>query len=96
LVIDTVGFNENTWIDYFGHPHTDRLHVVERFTRPNKQTLHYEATLDDPGAYTKPFTVAWDIPWDDKDELKEYICQENNSYLIRLTDDFGQPILKRP
>ena len=43
LVVDVVGFNEATWLDYFGHPHTDMLHVVERFSRPNKSTLHYEA-----------------------------------------------------
>jgi hypothetical protein len=96
LVVDTVGFNEGTWIDYFGHPHTDMLHVIERYSRPNKNTLHFEATIDDPGAYTKPFTVAWDIPWDPGDELKEYICQENNQFLLRLTDDFGQPIFKKP
>src|SRR5262249_47590162 len=61
LVVDTVGFNEGTWLDYFGHPHTDMLHVIERFTRPDRDTLHFEATIDDPGAYTKPFTAAWDI-----------------------------------
>ncbi|PYS34768.1 MAG: hypothetical protein DMG14_28685 [Acidobacteria bacterium] len=93
LVVDVVGFNEGTWLDYFGHPHTNQLHVVERFTRPNKGTLHYEATIDDPGAYTKPWTVAWDIPWGANAELQEYICQENNAYLNRLTDDFGQPII---
>jgi hypothetical protein len=92
LVVDTVGFNEATWLDYFGHPHTDQLHVVERFTRPNKATLHYEALIDDKGAYTKSFTVAWDIPWRANGELTEYICQENNKYLQRLTDDFGQPL----
>lgn len=92
LVVETRGFNENTWLDYYGHPHTDMLHVVERWTRPNKQTLHYEATITDPGAYTRPFTVAWDIPWRADAELPEYICQENNQYLYRLTDDFGQPI----
>src|SRR5437763_4240316 len=92
LVVDVVGVNEATWLDYFGHPHTDQLHVVERFTRPNKWTLHYEATIDDPGAYTKPFKVAWDIPWNGTSELSEYICQENNKYLQRLTDDFDQPL----
>src|SRR5215831_11369997 len=92
LVVDVVGFNEATWLDYFGHPHTDMLHVVERFTRPNKGTLHYETTVDDPGAYTKPFKMAWDIPWNGNGELTEYICQENNKYLNRLTDDFNQPI----
>ena len=92
LVVDIVGFSEATWLDYFGHPHTDQMHVVERFTRPNKATLHYEALIDDPGAYTKPFTVAWDIPWRANGELTEYICQENNKYLQHLTDDFGESL----
>jgi hypothetical protein len=92
LVVDVVGFNEQTWMDYFGHPHTDMLHVIEKFSRPNKQTLSYEAVYDDPGAYTKPFTVRWSISWNPSGELTEYICQENNKYLQRLTDDFGQPI----
>jgi hypothetical protein len=93
LVVDVVGFNEGTWLDYYGHPHTDQMHIVEKYTRPNKGTLHYEATIDDPGAYTKPWTVAWDIPWNASGELQEYICQENNQYLGHLTDDFGQPVL---
>jgi len=97
LVVDVVGFNEQTWMDYFGHPHTDMLHVVERFSRPNKNTLAYEARMDDPGAYTKPFTLRWTINWNPTGELTEYICQENNKYLQRLTDDFGQPIFgKKP
>ena len=92
LVVENKGFNENTWFDYFGHPHTEQMSVVERWTRPNKQTLHYQATVTDPGAYTRPFSVAWDIPWNASAELPEYICQENNRYLNRLEDDFGQPI----
>jgi hypothetical protein len=95
LVVDVVGFNEGTWLDYFGHPHTDLLHVVERVSRPNKGTLHYEATITDPGAYTQPFTVAWDIPWNAQGELTEYICQENNRYMHKLTDDFGAPVFGR-
>jgi hypothetical protein len=81
-VVDVVGFNEGTWLDYYGHPHTDLLHVVERISRPNKNTLRYEATIDDPGAYTKAWTVSWDIAWNPSGELKEYICQENNRYLL--------------
>jgi hypothetical protein len=95
LVVDVVGFNEGSWIDYSGHPHTDMLHVVEKFTRPNKNTLHYEVTIDDPGAYTKPWTAGWNIAWRANGELAEYICQENNQYLLRLTDDFGQPLFER-
>lgn len=92
LLVEIRGFNENTWIDMFGRPHTDRMRVTERFTRPSKQTLHYEATIDDPGAYTRPFTVAWDIPWREGAELPEYICQENNRYMNRMFDDLGQPM----
>jgi hypothetical protein len=92
LVVDIVGFNEQTWIDYYGHPHTDMLHVIEKISRPTKNVLQYEATFDDPGAYTKPFTARWSINWNPTGELTEYICQENNKYLQRLTDDFGQPI----
>ena len=95
LVVDVVGFNEATWIDYSGHPHTDLLHVVEKLTRRDKNTLHYEVTIDDPGAYTKPWTAAWNIAWRANGELAEYICQENNQYLLRLTDDFGQPLFGR-
>jgi hypothetical protein len=92
LVVDVVGFNEGTWIDYYGHPHTDLLHVVERISRPDKSTLRYEATIDDPGAYTRPWTVRWNVTWNPTGELTEYICQENNRYLWNLTDDLGQPI----
>ena len=93
LVIDVVGFNEGSWLDPIGHPHTDLLHLVERLSRPSKQTLHYEATIDDPGAYTRPWTVSWDVSWAPGRELAEYICQENNRYLNRLKDDFGQPVI---
>ena len=92
LVVENKGFNENSWLDYFGHPHTDLMQVTERWTRPSRQSLHYEATVTDPGAYTRPFTIAWDVPWREGGELPEYICQENNQYLNRLTDDLGQPI----
>jgi len=92
LVIDTVGYNEGTWLDFWGHPHTDLLHVIERITRPNKNTLHYEAMIDDRGAYTKPWTVAWNIPWRAGLELQEYVCQENNAWIKTMHDDFGQPV----
>jgi hypothetical protein len=97
FVVDTVGFNEGSWLDQWGHPHTEQLHLVERFSRPNKNTLRYEATIDDPGAYTKPWTIAWDVPWAARQELREYICQENNIWINSLHDDFGQPVFyERP
>ena len=53
LVVETIGFNEGTWIDMWGDPHTRQMQVEERFTRTNLMTLHYEATIDDPGAYSR-------------------------------------------
>src|SRR5918996_2252915 len=57
LVVDTIGFNDRFWFDFAGHPHTERLHTIERFRRPDFKTLQYEVTIDDPGAYTAPFTL---------------------------------------
>ena len=96
LVIDTVGFNEKTWLNFGGYMHTDELRTVERITRPDRNTLHYEATIIDPGAYTEPWTIAWDTEWAEGEELAEYICQENNQFLVDLTDELGMPFFQRP
>ena len=49
LVVDSVGFNDRTWLDDAGHPHTEQLHVIEKFTRTAPQTLKYDVVIDDPG-----------------------------------------------
>ena len=56
LVVDTVGLNDKTWLDPPGHPHSDALHVVERWRRPDQHTLVVDVTFDDPKAYTKSWT----------------------------------------
>ena len=58
LVVDVVGFNTRTWLELAGHPHGEKLHVIEKFSRPDFNTLHYEATIDDPEYYTEPWTVS--------------------------------------
>jgi hypothetical protein len=78
LVIDTIGYNEGFWPDRQGLPHTDRLHTVERLTRRDSRTIDYEITLDDPGAYTAPWTTRFDLGWEDGTELYEYVCQDAN------------------
>lgn len=95
LVVDTIGFNEKTWLDYSGHMHTDQLRTVEYISRPYKEKLNYRVLIDDPGAYDEPFTAEWDIPWVEGQELQDYVCQENNKFLIDLTDDFGQPFFQK-
>lgn len=57
LVVDVIGFNDKTWLDRAGHPHSDALHLVERLRRTSHDTLSDEITIEDPKAYTKPFTV---------------------------------------
>lgn len=78
LVVDSVGFNEKFWLTREGIPVTEYLHLIERFTRTDYNTLKYEATVDDPGAYTKPWTGGWLIQWQPTEELYEYVCQDNN------------------
>jgi len=78
LVVDTVGYNEGFWLDREGRPHTNQLHTLERFTRPNYSTLRYELTVDDPGAYTAKWTGATNLQWEEGTELFEYVCQQSN------------------
>ena len=83
LVIDTTGFNGKAWFDRRGTPHTDQLHTVERWTRPDAGHLAQEVTIEDPGAFSRPFTVTFQATLSNPgDELIEYVCQENNQYGI--------------
>ena len=77
LVTDTAGFNGKMWLDLSGHPSTDALYITERFQRRDFGHLDLQLTIDDPKAYTKPWTVneSWQIfPGT---ELLEYVCNEN-------------------
>jgi hypothetical protein len=78
LVVDTVGFNDKFWFDFAGHPHTEKLHTIERYRRTDLGHLEWETTIDDPGAYTKPFTLYGRSMLQTDTDLMEYICQENN------------------
>jgi len=78
LVVDTVGFNTKFWMDREGTPHTEQLHLIERFTRTDFNSMKYEATVDDPGAYTAAWTGGFILRWSPGLELFEYICQDNN------------------
>lgn len=77
LVVDTVGFNEKFWFTNGGLPHTESLHLTERFTRTDFNTLRYQVTVDDSLAYTRPWTGGWNIQWAPDEEIQEYFCEEN-------------------
>jgi hypothetical protein len=78
LVIDSVGYNEKFWIDRGQHPHTEKMHMIEKLTRTDANTIRYEVTIDDPGAYTAPWTGQFSLRYVPTDELFEYVCQDNN------------------
>jgi hypothetical protein len=84
LVVDTAGFNDKTTVFYMSLPHTDRLRVVERFTRTDLAHLKHEVTVTDPGAFTKP--MVWNAEWQyaPGEEILEAVCNENNRYLENI------------
>jgi hypothetical protein len=77
LVVDTVGFNERFWFSNGGLPHTENLHLTERISRPDLNTLKYEVTVNDPGAFTRPWTSSWTLDWQGGQDIEEYFCQDN-------------------
>lgn len=83
LVVDTIGFNDRTWLDDAGHPHTERLHVIERFTRTNPLAMKYEVVIDDPGAYTRSWTSGSTLSFRPGERLAEDICLDKISNMVR-------------
>ena len=90
LVIDTVGFNETFWLDRRGLPHTNQMHVTERFTRTDQATIKYETLVDDPGAYTEPWKGGFNLRWEAGTELFEYVCQQANYATELMVGDYGK------
>jgi hypothetical protein len=83
LVVDTVGYNDKFWLDGTGVPHTEQMHTIERYTRPNYGRLILDFTLDDPGTFTKPIQHRFEFKAERPDiDLLEFICLEDNEYGI--------------
>jgi hypothetical protein len=79
LVVDSVGFNDRTWLDDAGHPHTEQLHVIEKFSRTDSQTMKYGVVIDDPGAYTRSWTFSSSLAFRGGEKLAEDICLDKIS-----------------
>jgi hypothetical protein len=80
LVTDTVNFNEKTWVDRMGHPHSDQLHVIEHIRRVDHDHLEDDITVDDPKAYTKPWTGHMTYALYPKWTLGEYFCEDQSDF----------------
>jgi hypothetical protein len=80
LVTDTVNFNDKTWIDRMGHPHSEQLHVVERIRRLDHDHLVDDLTFEDPKAYTKPWSGQLKFALQPKWTLGEYFCEDQDNF----------------
>jgi hypothetical protein len=77
LVVRTAGFNDRSWLDFSGHPHTEELRVTERFQRRDFGHMQLELTLEDSKTFSKPITVALGVDYVPDTEMLEYVCNEN-------------------
>ena len=76
LVVESIGFNDRTWLDYGGHPHTDALRMTERYRRVNLGRMDLQVTLRDPAAYRREWTVPVMVTLASDTELLEQVCNE--------------------
>ena len=79
LVVETTGYRDDVWLDVWGSPMTSAAKTTERFRRPNYGTMQIDVTIDDPKAYTKPFTVRVNHRLSPDNELIEFICQDRDA-----------------
>jgi hypothetical protein len=77
LVVESNGYNDRTWLDGLGHPHSEQLRVTERFRRSDFGHLEVVRTMTDPGALLEPWTVPTEYVYDPDSEPLEYVCNEN-------------------
>jgi hypothetical protein len=93
LVVDTIGFNDKTWLDRAGHPHSDQLHLTERFHRLDPNTMQDELTIDDAKAYTKTWGSTLTFALHPKWNIMEMVCEDNVNFDEFLKNE-AKPIKK--
>jgi hypothetical protein len=88
--VDTVGADDGTWLDSEGHAHSAEMHVTERYTRVDHDTLELIVTVDDPKIYTKPFVLGRTVfKWIPEQDFEEQLCIPSQSQLY--TDFIAKP-----
>ena len=84
LVVESAGFNDRSWLDFSGHPHTEDLRVTERFERRDFGHMQLQVTFDDPKTFTKPITIILRPTFNPDTEMLEYVCNENEKDAAHL------------
>jgi hypothetical protein len=82
LIVDTVGFNDKTWLDGDGHPHSDKLHLVERIRRVSHDAMSIDFTIEDPKAYTKPWEAHTLFDLEKGWTIGEVVCVDDNANFL--------------
>jgi len=77
LVVETIGLNDRAWLDVFGHPRSQSMHITERYRRLDFGHMDLEITFNDPTYYTRPFTIKTALKLIPDSDLLEYVCNEN-------------------
>ena len=85
LVVESTGFTERVWLDYDGHPHTEALRMIERYRRRDFGHLDLGVTFEDPGVYSRPWTVTVPLDLFPDTELLEAVCKENEKDFARMS-----------
>ena len=84
LVVQSAGFNDRTWLDRAGHPHSEKLRVTERFRRVDFGHMQYQITFDDPETLTKPLTLSLAVNYRADTDMLENVCNENNRAIAHM------------
>ena len=94
LVVETAGFNDKTWLDMVGHPHSERLRVTEKFRRADFGHMEVQVTYDDPETMTRPLTISVAVNYAADTDMLEYVCNEDEKdtdHLVGTAKALGHP-----
>ena len=86
LIAETAGFNDKTWLDIFGHPHSEALRIRERFHRRDFGHMEMQITIEDPKTFTKPFTIKVNQLLLPDTDIIETVCAENERDRVHFID----------
>jgi hypothetical protein len=84
LIVETTGLNDKAWLDAFGHPRSESMHITERYHRRDFGHMDLGITFDDPKYYTRPFTLRIGLGLVPDSDLLEYVCTENEKDRVHL------------
>lgn len=94
LVVESAGFNDRTWLDMVGHPHSELLHVTERFHRIDFGHMQVQVTYEDPETLARPLTISTAVRYAADTDMLEYVCNENErdtGHLVATAKATAQP-----